>query len=141
MGAVCINAVNDILLYLDYSKPETIKQLISNWSVMESLTQRGDTVAIAIVIDIERALGVSLREIIAYKKRGLSWDKDKGVLTEPQFISIIYCLGLGYTRKEIAFVLGCERQAVDIHISKGIKRICRYLEGNLYEENEEKKRG
>ena len=130
---VCINAVNDRLLYLDYSKPETMKQIISNWSVMESLTFRGDTVAIAIMIDIERALGVSLSEIIHYKKRGLRWNKDTSILTEPQFISIVYCLGLGYSRKEIAFVLGCERQSVDIHISRGIKRICRFLEGKQYE--------
>lgn len=133
MGAVCINAVNETLLYLDYSKPETMKQIISNWSVMESLTFRGDTVAVAIMVDIERALGVSLSEIIHYKKRGLRWNKDKCILTEPQFISIVYCLGLGYSRREIAFVLGCERQAVDIHISRGIKRICRFLEGKQYE--------
>lgn len=139
MGTISINAVNDRLLYLDYSKPEIVKQLISNWSTLDSLTYRGDTVAISIVADMERALGVSLSEIIAYKKTGLSWDKDKTILTEPQFISIVYCLGMGYTRREIAFVLGCNRQAVDIHINKGVKRICKYLEGRWYEQKIEKK--
>lgn len=139
--AVYINTVNDRLLYLKYSEPEVMKQIISNWSVMESLTLRGDTVATAILIDIERALGVTLLELEQCKKIGLKWCKGKTVLTEPQFISIVYCLGLGYTRREVGFILGCERQAVDVHINKGIKRICKYLEGKWHEQNQEKGRG
>ena len=49
------------------------------------------------------------------------------MLTDPQFISVVYVLGLGYSQEEIAFVLGCTKKVVNVHISRGIKRIIVFL--------------
>ena len=137
-----VKTINDRLLNVDYADPEEIKMIISNWGMMEKLAEGGDTVASAILVDIQRAIGVSISEFGENKKAGFDTSKiEKGVLTEAQFISMVYVLGLGYSSKEIAFVLGCERQAVEMHISRGIKRVCNFLEsGEKYEKNSKKRR-
>lgn len=129
MGAVHVKTVNDRLLNVDYSDPELIKSLIKNWSMMERLAEKGDTVAPCILMDLERAIGVNLGEMAEDKYRGFKLSRGESVLTDPQFISIVYVLGLGYSQEEIAYVLGCTKKVVNVHISRGIKRIMIFLEG------------
>lgn len=141
MGAVRVKTLNDRLLQVDYSDPEEIRVILSNWEKMEKLAEGGDTVASAVLVDLQRAIGVSITEFGNDKKAGFDTSKiNLGVLTEAQFISIVYVLGLGYRQDEIAFVLGCTKQTVNIHIVRGIKRVCRFLEGNCKADEENKKK-
>ena len=141
MGAVHVKTVNDRLLNVDYSDPELIKSLIKNWNMMERLAEKGDTVAPCILMDLERAIGVNLGEMAEDKYRGFKLSRGESVLTDPQFISIVYVLGLGYFQEEIAYVLGCTKKVVNVHISRGIKRIMVFLEGEeAIQEREESKK-
>lgn len=129
MGAVRVKTINDRLLSVDYSDPEEVKVILSNWSMIDRLAEGGDTVASAILADVQRALGVSISDFEHDKKIGFDAGKRSEVLTEAQFISLVYVLGLGYRLEEVAFILGCTKQTVNVHIRRGLKRICRFLEG------------
>lgn len=128
MGAVHVKTVNDRLLNVAYSDPEIIKMLIKNWGMMESLAKDGDNVAPCVLVDLERAIGINISSMEMNKKAGFDASAARlGALTEPQFISIVYVLGLGYRQEEIAYVLGCTKQVVSKHISRGIDRIIEFL--------------
>ena len=129
MGAVRVKTTNDRLLEIDYSDTEAVKKIISSWGMVEKLAEGGDTVASAILVDLQTAIGVSITEFGENKKVGFDVSRiNRGVLTEAQFISLIYVLGLGYRQDEIAYVLGCKKQTVNVHIQRALKRICRFLE-------------
>lgn len=141
MGAVRVKTINDRLLNVDYSDPEELKMIISNWGMMEKLAEGGDTVASAILVDLQRAIGVSISEFGENKKSGFDTSRiEKGVLTEAQFISLVYVLGLGYRQDEIAFVLGCKKQTVNIHVHRALVRICKFLEGDKVKDGKENKK-
>lgn len=42
------NTINDELLRVSYSEPKNIKNFLRNWSGLESLSLKGDTVALCI---------------------------------------------------------------------------------------------
>lgn len=143
MGAVRVKTTNDRLLEIDYSDTEAVKKLISSWGMVEKLAEEGDTVASAILVDLQTAIGVSITEFGENKKVGFDVSRiNRGVLTEAQFISLIYVLGLGYRQDEIAYVLGCKKQTVNVHIQRALKRICRFLEkeDSKGEKNKKKRR-
>lgn len=141
MGAVRVKTLNDRLLQTNYAEPEEIKAIISNWSMMEKLAESGDTVASAVLVDLQRAIGVNISAFEKNKKIGFDVSRiNKGILTEAQFISLVYVLGLGYRQDEIAFVLGCKKQTVNVHIARALNRVCKFLEGKD-EKNNKKGRG
>lgn len=144
LGAVRVKTINDRLLNVDYSDPEELKKIISSWGMVEKLAEGGDTVASAILVDLQSAIGVSITEFGENKKVGFDVIRiSKGVLTEAQFISLVYVLGLGYRQDEIAYVLGCKKQTVNVHIQRALKRVCRFLEkeDSKGEKNKKKRRG
>lgn len=144
LGAVRVKTINDRLLNVDYSDPEELKKIIISWGMVEKLAEGGDTVASAILVDLQSAIGVSITEFGENKKVGFDVIRiSKGVLTEAQFISLVYVLGLGYRQDEIAYVLGCKKQTVNVHIQRALKRICRFLEkeDSKGEKNKKKRRG
>lgn len=141
LGAVRVKTLNDRLLNVDYSDPEELKKIIISWGMVEKLAEGGDTVASAILVDLQRAIGVSITEFGENKKAGFDVSKiHKGVLTEAQFISLIYVLGLGYRQDEIAYVLGCKKQTVNVHIQRALKRISRFLEKEDSKDEKNKKK-
>lgn len=141
LGAVRVKTLNDRLLNVDYSDPEELKKIIISWGMVEKLAEGGDTVASAILVDLQRAIGVSITEFGENKKAGFDVSKiHKGVLTEAQFISLVYVLGLGYRQDEIAYVLGCKKQTVNVHIQRALKRICRFLEKEDSKDEKNKKK-
>lgn len=139
MGMVIVKTVNDRLLNLDYSDPEVVKQILSNYNMMKRLAEKGDTVATAIILDMQAVLGGSIEDMIEDKKRALK-NRDKSVLTDVQFIVIVFVLIFGYEQSEVAYILGCTKQAVNAHLYRGIKRICRKLEGRCKEDEKNKKK-
>ena len=140
MGAVRVKTINDRLLGVDYSDPEALKMIVSSWGLVEKLAEKGDTVASAILCDLQRAIGVNISDFERDKKIGFENEK-AGVLTEAQFISLVYVLGLGYRQDEVAFILGCKKQTVNVHIQRALKRLGKYLEkGEEKSEPHKKKR-
>lgn len=55
LGAVRVKTINDRLLNVDYSDPEEVKKIISSWGMVEKLAEGGDTVASAILVDLQSA--------------------------------------------------------------------------------------
>ena len=87
MGAVRVKTTNDRLLEIDYSDTEAVKKIISSWGMVEKLAEGGDTVASAILVDLQTAIGVSITEFGENKKVGFDVSKmkeaaDKGKLDE-----------------------------------------------------------
>lgn len=70
MGSVKVKTINDRLLNVDYEDLEELKQIVSNWGMMENLANGGDTVASAVLVDLQRAIGVSISEFGENKKVG-----------------------------------------------------------------------
>ena len=139
MGSFVVKTINDRLLNVDYSDIEEVKLIISNWSMIRRLSEDGDTVASAILSDIHRAIGVNIADLEDSKKIGFDKSKvNEGVLTEAQFVSLVYVLGMGYRQDEIAYVLGCTKQTVNVHIQRALKRVCRFLEGEKIQGNGKK---
>ena len=126
MGAVYIKTTNEQLLNLDYSDPEVIKSLIKNCSMIERLARKGDPVAPCILVDLEKALGVNISDM---GKQDFELNRSSKVLTDNQFICVVYVLGMGYSQDDIAYVLGCTKKVVNLHIARGLRKICIYLEG------------
>lgn len=62
LGAVRVKTINDRLLNVDYSDPEELKKIIISWGMVEKLAEGGDTVASAILVDLQSAIGVSITE-------------------------------------------------------------------------------
>ena len=141
MGAVYVKTTDERLLNMDYSDPEIIKSLIRNWSMIERLAQKGNPVAPCILVDLEKALGVNISEM-GVDKHKFELNRDSDVLTDLQFICVVYVLGMGYSQDEIAFVLGCTKKVVNLHIARGLRKICIYLEGEeAVKKSDKKKRG
>lgn len=140
MGAVRVKTINDRLLGVDYSDTEALKMIVSSWGLVEKLVEKGDTVASAILCDLQKSIGVNISDFEVNKKVGFEkWRT--GVLTEAQFISLVYVLGLGYRQDEVAFILGCKKQTVNVHIQRALKRLGKYLEkGEEKDEPNKKKR-
>jgi len=125
MGAVKVKTVNDKLLYLKYSEERNIRSFLRNWGGLESLSLKGDTVATCILLDLKIATGINpdifgrseINRFLFEKER------EKGILSYYQFVSVAYVLVLGYTQEEVAFMIDCTQQAVNQNINKGIKKI------------------
>jgi len=125
LGAVKVKTVNDSLLYLKYSEERNIRSFLRNWGGLESLSLKGDTVATCILLDLKIATGIN-PEIFGRSEicRFLfEKEREKGILSYYQFVSIAYVLVLGYTQEEVAFMIDCTQQAVNQNINKGIKKI------------------
>lgn len=128
MGAVYVRTTDEGLLNIDYSDPEIIKSLIRNWSMIERLARKGNPVAPCILVDLEKALGVNISEM-GKGKYNFENNRASKVLTDLQFICVVYVLGMGYSQDEMAYVLGCTKKVVNLHIARGLRKICIYLEG------------
>ena len=137
--AVYVKTTNENLLNIDYSDPNIIKSLIKNWSMVERLAQKGDPVAPCILADLEKAIGVNISEM-GRCKYSFSKVSNSEVLTDLQFICIVYVLGMGYSQEDIAYVLGCTKKVVNLHIVRGLRRICVYLEGEEAVQRHDKKK-
>ena len=77
MGVVRVKTTNDRLLEIDYSDTEAVKKIISSWGMVEKLAEGGDTVASAILVDLQTAIGVSITEFGENKKVGFDVSKMK----------------------------------------------------------------
>ena len=126
MGAVR-DHTNHSLLRVSYKDKKQLKKLLKMWSTLDELGDKGDTVAIGILIDLQRVTGIDLE--IYYKKGRKAFDAGykNGVLSFPQFMAIAYNLVLGYTQEEVALLMGVDQPVISRNINSGIKQMQRGL--------------
>lgn len=123
------NFINEPLLNIKYSNKNTIKKLFKGWSNLEKLSEKGDAVAICILMDLKNVTGINpnnLYNIDAGIER-FNNDWENGILTYKQFISIVYTLILGYNQSEVAQLLKIDQSGLSRHINSGLKIIATKL--------------
>lgn len=123
------NTANTGLLDVDYSKEKVIKDLLRNWSGLESMSLRGDRVATCVLADLKRVTGIDINQYDPQKRELFNLRYNLGVLSHYQYMSIVYTLVLGYSQHEVAYVMGTDQSVVAKNIRRGIKRLCRELTG------------
>lgn len=121
--------VNDELLRLSYSEPKNIKSLLRNWTGLENMSLKGDTVATCVLVDLKRATGIDPERFNRHNRSVFDAGYKEGALSYYQFMSIAYTLVLGYSQEDIAYVMGVDQSVISKNIRTGIKRIIRVLEG------------
>ena len=126
MGAVR-NIVNEQLLRLSYRDAKNIKNFLRNWGGLESLTLRGDTVAICILADLRRVTGIDIDKYNRGDREAFNLGFLDGKLSHYQYMCIAYTLVLGYSQEEIAWVMGVDQSVVSKNINSGIKKIQKEL--------------
>ena len=130
MGAVR-NTVNDQLLRISYKDPNNIRSLLKNWGALESLSLKGDTVAICILTDLKTVTGIDIDLYKREDREAFIGRYKQGRLSYLQYVSIAFVLVLGYSQIEVAFVFGVSHQAVSKAIQKGIEKIQYWLNAEL----------
>lgn len=126
------NIVNDELLRMSYSDPKNVKNLLRNWTGLESLSLKGDTVATCILVDLQTVTGIELDLWDRHNRAAFDACYENGKLSYYQFMSIAYTLVLGYSQEDIAYVMGVDQSVISKNIRTGIRRIIKALEGGIY---------
>lgn len=131
--------VNDELLRMSYSEPKNIKSLLRNWTLLETLSLKGDTVAICILVDLKRVTGIDPKRFNRHNRSVFDEGYKEGYLSYYQFMSIAYTLVLGYSQEDIAYVMGVDQSVISKNIRTGVKRIIKVLEGGAGEDKVQKR--
>lgn len=125
---------------MSYLEPKNIKNFLRNWGGLESMSLKGDTVAICILVDLKRVTGINPELYNRKDRSAFDAGYKKGELTYYQFMSIAYTLVLGYSQEDIAYVMGVDQSVISKNIRTGIKRIIKVLEGGACEDTIQKRR-
>lgn len=121
------NIINHRLLRLSYKDPRNIKMLLRNWTGLESLSLKGDTVATCILCDLKSVTGIDLEKYERDNRKPFNLCYKNGKLSQYQYMAIAYSLVLGFSQEEIAFVMGVDQSVISKNIKKGINKIQREL--------------
>ena len=121
------NHSNDDLMRVDYSKSKVIKDLLHNWKGLERMSLKGDRVATCILVDLKEAIGLDVIKVDKKDYIKMIQYRNKEVLTEDEFIAVVFVLVLGYSQPEVAHIFDCSRQWVGKNIKFGLWKISRYL--------------
>ena len=115
------------LLRMSYKEKRTIKYFLGGWGALESLCYKGDTVAICILADLKRVTGIDLDEYNNKSRKKFNEGYKRGKLSQYQYMAVAYCLVLGYSQEELAFVMGVDQSVISRNINSGIKVIQKEL--------------
>lgn len=127
MGAPVRDIVNDPLLRMSYKDKENIKHFLRNWGALESLCYKGDSVAICILADLKIVTGIDPENYRREDRREFNLGYKNGKLSQYQYLAIAYCLVLGYSQEEVAYVMGCSHQFISDCIDSGLNRVQKVL--------------
>lgn len=133
MGAVR-NILNEQLLRVSYREPKNIRNFLRNWCGLESLSQKGDAVAICILADLKKVTGIDIENYHRGDREKFNLCYLNGKLSHYQYMSIAYTLVLGYSQEELAWVMGVDQSVISKNINSGIKRIQKELNVFLEED-------
>ena len=114
MEVVLIACNWELLNRCDYDNKQIVKWLIRNhWALYQYGTTKGDGVALAVWVDLSKAI------------------RTKGVLTFKQKKYILLWAD-GWTQYEIGVKYRVSQVAVSLTIKAAVKNICKYLNKYLY---------
>ena len=122
MGAVR-DRINYSLLRVSYKDKKQLKKLLRMWSTLDELGDKGDTVAICILIDLKNVTGIDMDLWRSGNKKAFNECYKNGWLSFPQFIAIAYTLVLGYTQAEVARMAEVDQSVISRNIDSGLKRM------------------
>lgn len=122
MGAVR-EIINYPLLRVSYKDKKQLKKLLRMWDTLDELGDKGDTVAISILIDLKRVTGIDIEIYQKKGKRAFNEGYKNGVLSFSQFMAIAYTLVIGYTQEEIAQEMGVDQSVISRNIDSGLRRM------------------
>jgi predicted DNA-binding protein (UPF0251 family) len=128
------NIINEQLLRLSYKDERNIRNFLKNWGGLESLSLKGDTVAMCIIADLKEVTGIYPENFSRQSKEKFNLGYLRGRLSHYQYMSIAYVLVLGYSQEEVAYIMGVERSVVSRNIDSGIRRIKKALKAELEED-------
>ena len=123
MGAIVRNTVNDQLLRMSYKDAKNIRNLLRNWGGLESLSRKGDTVAICILVDFKLVTGIDIAKFNRNNRDEFNKGYLNGKLSHYQYMSIAYTLVLGYSQQEVAYVMGVDQSVVSKNVNNGIRKM------------------
>ena len=115
--------INYALLRVSYKDKNQLKRLLRMWGTLDELGDKGDAVAISILIDLQRVTGIDMDLYSRKTRRAFNEGYKNGVLSFPQFMAITYTLVLGYTQEEIAWVMGVDQSVISRNINSGLKQM------------------
>lgn len=115
--------INYSLLRVSYKDKNQLKRLLRMWGTLDELGDKGDAVAISILIDLQRVTGIDMDLYSRKTRRAFNEGYKNGVLSFPQFMAITYTLVLGYTQEEIAWVMGVDQSVISRNINSGLKQM------------------
>lgn len=122
MGAVR-EIINYSLLRVSYKDKKQLKRLLRMWGTLDELGDKGDAVAICILIDLKRVTGIDMDLYSRKTRNAFNEGYKNGVLSFPQFMAITYTLVLGYTQEAIAWVMGVDQSVISRNINSGLKQM------------------
>ena len=122
MGAVR-EIINYSLLRVSYKDKKQLKRLLRMWGTLDELGDKGDAVAICILIDLKRVTGIDMDLYSRKTRNAFNEGYKNGALSFPQFMAITYTLVLGYTQEEIAWVMGVDQSVISRNINSGLKQM------------------
>jgi len=123
VGAIVRNTVNDQLLRMSYKDAKNIRNLLRNWGGLESLSRKGDTVAICILVDFKLVTGIDIAKFNRNNRDEFNKGYLNGKLSHYQYMSIAYTLVLGYSQQEVAYVMGVDQSVVSKNVNNGIRKM------------------
>lgn len=115
--------INYSLLRMKYRNKRQLKTLLRMWSTLEELGEKGDTVALCILIDLKRVTGIDLELYNRKDRKAFNLCYENGVLSQYQYMAIAYTLVLGYTQEELAYVMGVDQSVISRNINSGLKQM------------------
>lgn len=115
--------INYSLLRMKYRDKRQIKTLLRMWSTLEELGEKGDTVALCILIDLKSVTGIDLELYNRKDRKAFNLCYENGVLSQYQYMAIAYTLVLGYTQEELAYVMGVDQSVISRNINSGLKQM------------------
>lgn len=122
MGAVR-EIINYSLLRVSYKDKRQLKRLLRMWGTLDELGDKGDAVAICILIDLKRVTGIDMDLYSRKNRNAFNEGYKNGVISFLQFMAITYTLVLGYTQEEIAWVMGVDQSVISRNINSGLKQM------------------
>lgn len=93
------------------------------WSTLDDLGDKGDTVAICILIDLKRVTGIDPEKYNRKNRKLFNEGYKDGVLSFIQYMAIAYTLVLGYSQEELAYVMGVDQSVICRNINSGLKQM------------------
>lgn len=114
---------NYSLLRMSYKDKKQLKTLLRMWTTLEALVEKGDTVALCILIDLKRVTGIDLELYNRKDRKAFNLCYENGVLSQYQYMAIAYTLVLGYTQEEVAYVMDVDQSVVSRNIKSGLKQM------------------